>query len=92
MGLDTRLVPRRVGSVPPISNFLPGRRFALLLMPAGPTLWQHGVLPFGADSSVWCSNRCVDALAFLARTFLDDFDHSLRGRRWLPRCCKQCQQ
>eukprot|EP00439_Symbiodinium_sp_Y106_P035159 s2985_g4.t1 len=47
MGLDTRLVPRRVGSVPPISNFLPGRRFALLLMPAGPTLWQHGALPFG---------------------------------------------
>ena len=44
--------------------------FALLLTPAGPTLWRHGVLPFGAASSVWCFNRCVDALTFLARSLL----------------------
>ena len=48
----------------------PSDAFALLLTPAGPTLWQHGVLPFGAASSVWCFNRCVDALAFLARSLL----------------------
>ena len=26
--------------------------------------------PFGAASSVWCSNRCVNALGFLVRTLL----------------------
>ena len=48
----------------------PNQAFALLLTPAGPTLWQHSVLPFGASSSVWFFNRCVDALAFLARSLL----------------------
>ena len=48
----------------------PAETFALLLSPAGPTLWEHGVLPFGAASSVWCFNRCVDALSFLARSLL----------------------
>ena len=43
---------------------------ALLLTPSGPTLWRHDVLPFGAASSVWCFNRCVDALTYLARSLL----------------------
>ena len=44
--------------------------FALLLTPSEPTLWRHGVLPFGAASSVWCFNRCVDALTYLATSLL----------------------
>ncbi|CAE7666505.1 rlmN1 [Symbiodinium sp. CCMP2592] len=43
---------------------------ALLATPTGPTLWNHSVLPFGATSSVWCFNGCVDALGFLARCIL----------------------
>ena len=49
---------------------VPNHAFALLLTPSGPTLWRHGVLPFGAASSVWCFNKCVDALVFAARSFL----------------------
>ena len=45
---------------------VPNHAFALLLTPSGPTLWRHGVLPFGAASSVWCFNKCVDALVFAA--------------------------
>ncbi|CAE7487597.1 rlmN1, partial [Symbiodinium sp. CCMP2592] len=48
----------------------PADSFTLLATPSGPTLWAHAVLPFGAASSVWCFNRCVDALGFLARTLL----------------------
>ncbi|CAE7663318.1 rlmN1 [Symbiodinium sp. CCMP2592] len=48
----------------------PREAFTLLATPTGPTLWCHGVLPFGAASSVWCFNRCIDALAYLARTLL----------------------
>ena len=48
----------------------PNDAFILLLTPSGPSLWRHGVLPFGAASSVWCFNRCVDALTFLARSHL----------------------
>ena len=49
---------------------VPNHAFALLLTPSGPTLWRHGVLPFGAASSVWCFNKCVDALVFLARSLM----------------------
>ena len=52
----------------PVSR--PNDAFALILTPSGPSLWRHGVLPFGAASSVWCFNRCVDALTFLARSLL----------------------
>ncbi|CAE6912084.1 DSK2B [Symbiodinium sp. CCMP2592] len=48
----------------------PSDAFALILTPWGPSLWQHGVLPFGGASSVWCFNKCVDALTFLARSLL----------------------
>ena len=49
---------------------VPNHAFALLLTPSGPTLWRHGVPPFGAASSVWCFNKCVDALVFLARSLM----------------------
>ena len=49
---------------------VPNHAFALLLTPSGPTLWRHGVLPFGAASSVWCFNKCVDALVFFARSLM----------------------
>ena len=48
----------------------PNEAFTLLATPNGPMLFCHSVLPFGAASSVWCFNRCVDALGFLARPLL----------------------
>ena len=48
----------------------PNEAFTLLATPNGPMLFCHSVLPFGAASSVWCFNRCVDALGFLARSVL----------------------
>ncbi|CAE7455635.1 setd6 [Symbiodinium necroappetens] len=52
----------------PLSH--PSEAYTFLGTPAGPTLWQHAVLPFGASSSVWCFNRCIDALMFLGRSLL----------------------
>ena len=44
--------------------------YTLLGTPSGPALWRHAVMLFGASSSAWCFNRCIDALAHLARVLL----------------------
>ena len=48
----------------------PDEAYVLLQLPHGPSLWRHSVLPFGSSSSVWCFNRCTDALLFLGRCLL----------------------
>ena len=55
--------------------------YTVLFTPAGPTLWCHGALCFGASASVWAFNRCADMIQFAARKllllpvhhFVDDF-------------------
>ena len=55
--------------------------WVLLFTPAGPTLWKHLVLVFGAKGAVWAYNRIADAITHLARCllwipalhFVDDF-------------------
>ena len=66
----------------PVQN--PSHAYMLLLTPAGPTLWRHNVLLFGAVASVWGYNRFGDAICFLARAllaspvlhYLDDYGSS----------------
>ena len=41
--------------------------YTILFTDAGPTLWRHGALAFGATSSVWVFNRAADCLMYLAR-------------------------
>ena len=63
----------------PVRN--PAHGYTVLLTPAGPTLWRHNSLCFGATGSVWSFNRAADAMGFLARQllatpvchFVDDF-------------------
>ena len=55
--------------------------YSVLFTPAGPTLWCHSALCFGASASVWAFNRCADMIQFVARKlllvpvhhFVDDF-------------------
>ena len=42
----------------------------LLLLPEGPSLWQHLVLMFGSKAAVWAYNRFGDGLMYIGRIFL----------------------
>ena len=44
--------------------------YVLLQTPAGPTLWRHRALLFGAVASVWGYNRMGDLLCLIARAYL----------------------
>ena len=48
----------------------PSHCYVVVMTPAGPTLWRHKVMPFGATASVFHFNRVTDALLWLARTML----------------------
>ena len=48
----------------PLRN--PNEAFLILNTPAGPTLWRHNVLLFGAVGSVWAYNRVGDVITWLS--------------------------
>eukprot|EP00438_Fugacium_kawagutii_P028772 Skav212378 [mRNA] locus=scaffold1983:157653:159377:+ [translate_table: standard] len=48
----------------------PDESFCAINTPSGIVLLRHHALMFGATASVWCFNRCADALAFVMRRLL----------------------
>ena len=52
----------------PVRN--PGDCYCALITSAGPILFRHHALTFGAVASVWSFNRSADALTFLSRRVL----------------------
>ena len=48
----------------------PHMMWMLLLLPEGPSLWQHLVLMFGSKAAVWAYNRFGDGLMYIGRIFL----------------------
>ena len=55
----------------------PSHCYVIVMTPAGPTLWRHRVMPFGATASVFHFNKITDALLWLARSHSG---HTLRRR------------